>query len=272
MKNSMGIVRKSKWWSAIAGTILLGIAIMAGGMFASGTRAFAAGDSGAEPVSAVQDLPAGAEITSLDIELTQNALEIKQGDAFSLEISEKMKPYAQYSVKDGTLFFKDTRELVAANQNYTLGTRNELRKYRAVITLPKDQELTGIQISAGVSEVSISGVRMVKMDYYGGVGVLDARDIAVSERFLLECGVGECDIRGDLRGELDIRGGVGDVSVTLDGPRSDYAIEATTGVGTLEIGGQSHGMLARKITENTSAPNSVEITSGVGKISIAFGG
>lgn len=263
-------------WCAIIGAILLGIGLLVilASFLANGLIGFGAGrgreksygsDFGPNSVNAVQDLPAEAEITSLDIELSQNALTVKQGDAFSLELSEKAAPYARYYVENGTLYFKDTRSGVNIIED-------PLKQYQVTITIPKGQALQSFQLKPGISDVDISFIQVDDMALYGGVGRLNAHDIAVTSRFLLECGVGGSDIRGDLRGELEIHGGVGAIRLTLDGPRSDYAINASTGMGELEIDGNSYNMFGPGLKDDGPAGNSLDITSGVGAIKVRFGG
>lgn len=118
--------------------------------------------------------------------------------------------------------------------------------------IPKTQCADKIKINAGV----------------GSVGTVDG--ILVCDELDLDCGVGECVIRADIRKKGEIEGGVGSISLTLVGEEQDYNYDIDCGVGSIDIEDNHYSELGNKKKIDNGADRDLEIDCGVGSVEIYF--
>ena len=106
----------------------------------------------------------------------------------------------------------------------------------------------------------------MRVDIDGGVGNINLNNINFTN-VDLDCGVGDINIDGVILGKSEFDGGLGSVNIRINGPRKDYALELSTGIGRIEVNGEK---INHDYNDNYRADNTIKIDGGVGGISIAF--
>jgi len=83
-----------------------------------------------------------------------------------------------------------------------------------------------------------------------------------------DCGVGEIEINGILRGENVIKCGVGRISLDLKGNEKDYSYKLVSGLGNVVIDSQSYHRVNKSIDNNSD--NLLILECGIGSIDVDF--
>lgn len=120
------------------------------------------------------------------------------------------------------------------------------------IYIPRTQEVKKIKIDAGVGSLDV------------GDEFLKCRELKISS------GVGDCRIRADITGKLEIDGGVGAVRVTLKGAEKDFNYDVDSGIGDLDIGDSHYSGLGNEQKIHNNASKDVVADTGVGSVTIDF--
>lgn len=212
------------------------------------------------------------DVRNLDISAPGGELTIREGDKFSVELGPTIAKHVRYEVKDGTFRLWDPDN--SGSKSWMKGNRwwnnQGRRNLDIILTIPADQEFDDVLISFGAGECDLSGLTAKRADISTGAGSIEASGMRVSESFVFDAGVGESDLEGDLTGEIEISGGVGETKLVLARPRTDYNITTSSGVGTVTVDGKEYSFLERDLDEDNGADNSIDVSCGVGEIEIQF--
>ena len=85
----------------------------------------------------------------------------------------------------------------------------------------------------------------------------------------IECGVGHFQIdRCDLKGNADISGGVGEVSIGIVGEKDDFNYDLSCGMGALQVFDDSYTSLGKDKEIDHSAKYTITLECGMGKVSV----
>ena len=99
----------------------------------------------------------------------------------------------------------------------------------------------------------------------GGAGEISIKDGSLNN-LTLDLGVGELNMKAQLKGESDLKFGVGESDITLLGNRADYSFDIKNGVGNITVDGENSAFFAN----STKGESRVKIKGGVGSTNITF--
>lgn len=197
-------------------------------------------------------------------------------------------PDEYYSVKEenGTFIFEDTIPYKVFKKLF----RKDANKRRITVIVPKGFDLQKLRIETGMGAAFINGIRAESFLLQNGVGTVEIQDTEAKKDTLIESGVGEVRVRnsaftnlkleagvgkfdfsGKLYGKTAISGGIGSVTMDIDGAASDYDIKTEVGIGSVRIDGEKPARRSQKNGySGRSAAHSIKIEGGIGNISIDF--
>ena len=118
------------------------------------------------------------------------------------------------------------------------------------VVLPKQCENLTVDIVVGVGNVSMESETFT------------AKKVNVS------VGVGDVVFSGSVSDKLEAEAGTGNVDVSLTGKESSYAFDLSAGLGEIRLNGRSKGSFAADYETDGNGGAEVELTAGVGDISV----
>lgn len=84
-------------------------------------------------------------------------------------------------------------------------------------------------------------------------------------------GVGAVQVSGSFGGEIELSGGVGEISLTVQGAQEDeFDCHIDSGVGQIRFGGKNVGLLDEEYTVEQGREKSISVDGGVGDIGVYF--
>ncbi len=158
------------------------------------------------------------------------------------------------------------------------------------VVLPKQCENLTLDIVVGVGDVSMESEAFTakKVNVSVGVGELSVNQISASEKAVFEVGTGDASIlngqfpkvsieagvgdvvfSGSVSDKLEAEAGTGDVDVSLTGKESSYAFDLSAGLGEIRLNGRTKGSFAADYETDGNGGAEVELTAGVGDISVS---
>ncbi len=213
-------------------------------------------------------------VKNLDITIGAAALEIKSGEAFSVESNHK---YLKAQVKNDTLLIDED---IPFRWNHAEGVK-------VILTVPSGFSFDRAEIETGAGKLTVESLCAKKLSMELGAGETVFENLTVTAEAAIETGVGRFSVLGGSIADLDLQMGVGDVSIKtalteegefecgigkteifLLGTKDDYAVSVEKGIGSATVDGKSVSNGER--IGNGSV--SVEIHGGIGNIQIVFAG
>lgn len=207
----------------------------------------------------------------LDIDLESTNLEIKEGEEFKIETTDKENLYI--SNLSSTVKIKDRDK----NHFFWHNNKNSIKIYIPKNTVEKlkldvgagkvtinNIDANSIKLEHGAGYVLIKDSEFKKADIEGGAGKLEINSSTI-HNLSFETGVGNSSITSSqILGKSNIAVGVGNVSVGLEGSKEDYTLYAEKGIGSIKIDGE-------KISGKTgTGDNEIHIEGGIGNIDVYF--
>lgn len=208
----------------------------------------------------------------IDIDASASNIVIKAGQEFSVEGNNITNRFSSKN-QNGTLKIQETkRKFWGSNEIGTI-----------TVTIPENQFLSKLKISAGAGEIRVNDVTADNLDLDQGAGRFQmensifqntdieggAGEITVTNSILknldLDNGVGKVSLNADLLGTSNIDCGVGALFITLPN-KEDYQMQVEKGLGSIEIDGEQ---MKNDSTYGTGK-NKIDIDGGVGSIKIDF--
>ena len=125
-----------------------------------------------------------------------------------------------------------------------------------------------VNVSVGVGELSVDQISASEKAVFevgtGDVSILNGQFPKVS----IEAGVGDAVCSGSVSNKLEGEAGTGDVNVSLTGTEKSYAFDLSAGLGEIRLNGQSKGAFDAEYETGSNGGAEVELTAGVGDISV----
>lgn len=207
-------------------------------------------------------------INSLEIDLKDSKLTIKNGDVFKIEVPERVK-----------LIEKDNKIKIKENNSFFNNSANS----EVYVYLPTQYILNDIVIDSEVGNIVIDGLNAKKLDLNLDVGKIDINKLNVLEKSVINCGfgniniidsiinnlkldidVGKVNVNGNITGDSDIAAGIGLLTINLNNSINNYYLDIEKGIGKIIINDE-------KIKNNyiaTLGNDKLEINDGIGSIII----
>ncbi len=212
-----------------------------------------------------------SDIKFLDIRINAADFVIEHSDKFSVESN---LIYLSVSQEDGVL------KIVEDTKNPVSYVDAKLK-----LCIPADVVFEGVSIKTGAGKFTAKSLSANTMKLKNGAGQVEfdslnvnnsiyikggAGEITVKDGTLnnlsLNLGVGELDMTAKLKGESNLKFGVGKSDLTFVGDKNDYKFDVENGVGKITIDGDSVAFFAN----SGNGENYVKIKGGVGETNIRF--
>ncbi len=214
------------------------------------------------------------DITSLRLKNGAGRLQIQEGDGFSVAAAD---------VSD---------EFVCQNQNGTLVVENPFTVQfwdfggsdsEITVTIPRGFSLDSVYLECGAGAIDISALSCNTLEITAGAGRFEGRNLNAQQAVIyggvgqftvnnaafgnleLECGIGQTElVNADIQSG-HVESGIGKTSIALAGRQSEYSLKVETGLGNVEIAGET----AKNGTYGTGA-RYLTVNGGIGKVEITF--
>lgn len=229
-------------------------------------------------------IPLEGELTGLDLDFSIADVTITQnGDAGYMEWKNVPKGMLHQEINNGVLQVK----IESPNHFFNLGFFDSEQECSLVINLPPEAALSDTTIDAGIGNLRMEGftagqltiegdigdtvlqsISASSMNLNGDTGNIIAENITCQGKTVLIAGVGDTSLSGTLEGDLQVKCGVGDMDISLNGDIMDYQFDITGGVGTVTINDEVNVSMSDYHSLNQDAPYKFEVSAGVGDVVI----
>ena len=126
-------------------------------------------------------------------------------------------------------------------------------------------------LNTGAGEVNINNITASNVNIKTGVGETVFRNCSFTDTEM-HTGVGETVFDGKIFQNLEIHAGIGEIDMRINGKKDDYAIDITSGIGSVSVNGASgSGLMGNIVKENQrTALHTIEVKAGIGEVNINF--
>ncbi len=195
------------------------------------------------------DIRLDGAVRELEVEGSVGSIEVQPGEDWSLEGYDLTAPQRlQYQFSDG--------KLTVSYDLSKIKTDGRNRQDRILLTYPQSLQLDEFILDGGVGEARIQKISSKEMELVAGVGSVEANEVQVS---------------GSFGGEIELSGGVGEISLTVQGAQEDeFDCHIDSGVGQIRFGGKNVGLLDEEYTVEQGREKSISVDGGVGDIGVYF--
>lgn len=223
-----------------------------------------------------------SEAASLKLELdvvNELIFEVSDSaDEISIKMENGYQDYLSTKQKDSNL-----------KVSYHSGHHHFEKGPTFTVVLPRQCENLTLDIVVGAGDISMESEAFTarKVNVSVGVGELSVNQISASEKAVfevgtgdvsilngqfpkvsIEAGVGDAVFSGSVSNKLEVEAGTGDVNVSLTGTEKSYAFDLSAGLGEIRLNGQSKGAFDAEYETGSNGGAEVELTAGVGDISV----
>lgn len=126
-------------------------------------------------------------------------------------------------------------------------------------------------LNTGTGEIDIKNITASNADIKTGVGKTVFHNCSFTDT-VMNTGVGETSFDGKLFKDIEINAGIGEIDMCINGKKDDYSIDITSGIGSVLVNGTSSNGLIRTIIEenNHTASHNIRVKAGIGEVNITF--
>lgn len=225
------------------------------------------------------------EVRNLDFRCGACEITFEEGDSFNVAYKGFDEDEIVCKLQNGCLFIKTEKEKKFFSI-FKWSDRND-RKIR--ITLPKDASFDEVNMEYGAAEVTMKSIVAKEMQLEVGAGSLHAEELTATSKAKIKVGAGEMYItngrlsnatidtgvgefvyNGNMEGDSDLKCGVGNMKIVLNGQsESDYHGELDCGLGNLNFGEITING-AGKRSYGADGKNRLDVDCGVGNVTVRF--
>lgn len=232
-------------------------------------------------------------ISELEINMLAGKLRIREGDTFSIDVSDNGENRIVSEVKDGKWIIRERSSSSGdAGTLSVFGVDIDLddmeRRTDAVevnITLPEDfiAKEIDLTVEAGLINADRLSANIGKLSVGAGSIIIDelhidtkstyevaAGNLKISEAVIhnakIECTVGSVDIDGVITGESKISSSMGYIDLDLEGDKEDYDYSINCKLGSLSLNGDRYSGINTQITQKSKAANNMILSCDLGGI------
>lgn len=216
-------------------------------------------------------------IQSLYVSVKGGEIQVERGNFNDIIMVTQDGINMKYSIEGGTL--------VIAGGEGNLFNAGEVEIY-----LPSDMEfedmtfaIGGGQLDAdgihaktvtlevGAGEANVEDIHAESLDANVGAGEIEIENTHISEKMVVNVGMGSAIIGGWIDSDMDLRCGMGDLEVdTMGNSYADYNYNLKCAAGNVDLGHDSYsGVSVSKHIENGS-DKTIDIDCGMGNVSVEF--
>ena len=248
------------------------------------------------------ELPEG--VSGLALELNNADVTIRQGDVFHISADYQRGSAPEATVENGVLRLRDE---ASAHIGFGFSLGLSRKENTVTIELPEGA-LTALDIRTGVGDLSLEDVHLetltIEMDMgdaaLKGVsseslsvqcdigdfvlegGQFDTAEFtmnmgtlsysgAVRTTMLVQSDMGDVDLSGALAGEIEVNANLGTVRIDSQLPRSAYALDLASNLGSLTVDGERIGTDSiGPSLQQEDGENSLHVRADMGDILVQF--
>jgi len=220
-------------------------------------------------------------VNDLIINIGKVEMTLKSGDSYSVTANRIVEKDLKTEYKNGALHISyNSKSSFWSWFDDSFSWFNFNHTPEITVTLPVGASYESVEINTGMGAADLSDISAGKLTLKVGMGEFKGRNIVsdfckieagmgqvtldgfiVKSDLFLECGMGELNLKGAVTGKSTVKCGMGSVTLDLDGDIEDYDIDVSMGMGECRING--HSQSGRR---NTSAPNKINVSGGMGAI------
>ncbi|MDF2869812.1 MAG: hypothetical protein K0R05_1387 [Anaerocolumna sp.] len=233
------------------------------------------------------------DVSELKIYILAGKLQIREGDTFSIDVSDNGENKIVSEVKDGKWIIREKNSSSGgAGTLSVFGVDIDLEdmegRNNAVeinITLPEDFIAKEIDLSveaglinadtlaANTGKITVGAGSIIidelyvneKSTYEVAAGMLKISE-AVIHNAKIDCAVGSVDIDGVITGESRISSSLGYIDLDLEGNKEDYDYSVNCKLGSLSLNGERYSGINTQITQKNKAANTMLLSCDFGGI------
>jgi len=140
----------------------------------------------------------------------------------------------------------------------------------ALLTLDGFTASQRFKLNTGAGEVDVKNITASNVNIQTGVGETVFHNCSFTDT-VMNTGIGETVFDGKIFKSLDIKAGIGEIDMRINGKKDDYLINATSGIGSILIDGRSAtGLDSTFRINNQNALHTIRVKAGIGQVNITF--
>ena len=140
----------------------------------------------------------------------------------------------------------------------------------ALLTLDGFTASQRFKLNTGAGEVDVKNITASNVNIQTGVGETVFHNCSFTDT-VMNTGIGETVFDGKIFKSLDIKAGIGEIDMRINGKKDDYLINATSGIGSILIDGRSAtGIDSTFRINNQNALHTIRVKAGIGQVNITF--
>lgn len=176
-----------------------------------------------------EDYDVSGEMKELDIEAAMLDVRIEEGDEYkaSFKGDKRLRPSVDYDKSSGKLTIRQEKDIKNANIK---------ADSRLTIEIPEDNKMDSFKIDLAMGNLKVDKIVAANITINDNMGNVEIKKSS-SDSIIIEANMGEVDINKCDARNLDIKAAMGNVEIKLDGNLKEYAIDASTSLGNVSIGG-----------------------------------
>lgn len=195
-------------------------------------------------------------------------INLEYGSKFSVQARNISSDLFEAKVKNDTLYidYKEFEHGFWGNRFFNIGNYHDIAPI-ITVTVPENLQLEDLVLNSGAADIRLDGLKAIKSELNFGAGNLIANDIEF-DNFISECGAGNAEISGIIKGDSRIESGVGKFKLDLIGNIDDYNVDVDCGIGSVTINGDEYGGIGVNKKNTSGAENHFRVDCGAGEIII----
>lgn len=215
-------------------------------------------------------------------------IEVVSGDTddYILEYTNLSYATLSDSLKDGVLTVTYKMDTGWPARMFS---QNGWKNTKIVLTVPEDATLAKAVFEFGAADIEMDNITAKELMVTVGAGELNAHKLTATEKAkltvgagefhaedvelfdaVLECGVGEMELSGNITGESTVDCGVGEIVLTLTGEEESYHGSLNCGLGEIHMGSEKISGSGSKSYGTSSAESRMDIKCGIGEVDVRF--
>lgn len=226
-----------------------------------------------------------SNVTSLSVDSGEIPIRIEAGNVFKVDAVEVPENFNASVDSDGTLIVGYDNDVEDWFINIDISLWGTDSDSLVTITLPYDFIAEEAVIDSGSASLDIKALRAKDLVIDSGSGGIDIGELKADNAEIdsgsgaitiqdanlndlsLNSGSGSVDISGTLTGENYFDCGSGNLTVSVEDKIENYDLDCESGSGGIWIAGEKENDYEN---DNDSAPNSIEVDGGSGRIVLDF--
>ena len=153
--------------------------------------------------------------------------------------------------------------------NKVVIVKRDIGKGSITVTVPQGQVFEEIKLFLKNAELDADRLCADKLEVNNAAGQVRIQDFSAAEA-RLECGAGAMSVRGDTTKKIEVACAVGEVSLELNGRKSDYNYDLECGIGTIKCGNDQYSGIGRLMHLDNQASKQVKVACSIGQVSIGY--